>query len=140
MKLVSALVGAALVGGVALSTGAASAMPATIPGQASQASNVEQADYVCNGWGHCWHRPAYGDGYFHPHYYGGSGWPCGRGVLGGARLGGLGLASRLGLARWLAPLASPARLLTGKGASAPFFFGDVVRFAYSKHPLLFPSN
>ena len=74
MKLVSALVGVALLGGVALSTGAASAMPATIPGQASQASNVEQADYACNGWGRCWHRPSYGDGYTHPHYYGGWGW------------------------------------------------------------------
>jgi hypothetical protein len=79
MKLVSALVGVAILGGVALSTGAASAMPATIPGQASQASNVEQAAYVCNGWGRCWHRPAYGDGYFHPHYYGGWGWHRGWG-------------------------------------------------------------
>lgn len=74
MKLVSALVGLAILGGVALTTGAASAMPYTIPGQASQASNVEQADYACNGWGRCWHRPAYGDGYTHPHYYGGWGW------------------------------------------------------------------
>jgi hypothetical protein len=74
MKLVSALVGLAALGGVALSTGAASAMPYTIPGQASQASNVEQAAYVCNSWGHCWHQPSYGDGYYHPHYYGGWGW------------------------------------------------------------------
>ena len=37
MKLVSALVGLAALGGVALSTAAASAMPVTIPGQASQA-------------------------------------------------------------------------------------------------------
>ncbi len=65
-------------------------MPATIPGQASQASNVEQADYVCNGWGHCWHRPAYGDGYIHPHYYGGWGWHRGWGWL--------GLAPRLAVA------------------------------------------
>jgi hypothetical protein len=83
MKLVSALVGLAILGGVALSTGAASAMPATIPGQASQASNVEQADYVCNGWGRCWHRPAYGDGYIHPHYYGGWGWHRGWAGWGG---------------------------------------------------------
>jgi hypothetical protein len=84
MKLVSALVGVALLGGVALSTGAASAMPATIPGQASQASNVEQANYACNGWGRCWHRPTYGDGYTHPHYYGGwGGWHRGWGGWGG---------------------------------------------------------
>jgi hypothetical protein len=48
-------------------------MPFTVPGQASQASNVIQADYVCNRWGHCWDRPTDGDGYVHPHYYGG-GW------------------------------------------------------------------
>jgi hypothetical protein len=74
MKLVSALVGLAALGGVALSTATASAMPVTIPGQASQASNVQQAAYVCNGWGHCWHRPSDSDGYYHPHYWGGWGW------------------------------------------------------------------
>jgi hypothetical protein len=71
MKLVSALVGLAALGGVALSSVSASAMPVTIPGQAPQASNVEQADYVCNGWGHCWHRRSYSDGYYHPHYWSG---------------------------------------------------------------------
>lgn len=74
MKLVSALVGLAALGGIALSTAAASAMPVTIPGQASQASNVQQAAFVCNEWGHCWHRLDYGDGYYHPHFYGGWGW------------------------------------------------------------------
>jgi hypothetical protein len=73
MKLVSAIVGLAALGGVALSTASASAMPVTVPGQASQASNIIQADYVCNGWGHCWHRPYDSDGYVHPHYYGGWG-------------------------------------------------------------------
>ena len=97
MKLVSALVGLAALGGVALSTAAASAMPVTIPGQASQASNVQQAAYVCNEWGRCWHRPAYGDGYYHPHYYGG-----------GAGIGDTGITGASG---------NPA-----KGASAPFFF------------------
>jgi hypothetical protein len=71
MKLVSALVGLAALGAVALSSASASAMPVTIPGQAPQASNVEQTDYVCNGWGHCWHRPSYSDGYYHPHHWGG---------------------------------------------------------------------
>ena len=80
MKLVSALVGLAALGGVALSTASASAMPAAVPGQAAHASNVIQADYVCNGWGHCWDHPSYDGGYFHPHYYGGGwGWHHGWG-------------------------------------------------------------
>jgi hypothetical protein len=79
MKLVSALVGLAGLGAVALSTAAASAMPVTIPGQAAQASNVQQTAYACNEWGHCWHRPTYGDGYYHPHYWGGWGWHRGWG-------------------------------------------------------------
>jgi hypothetical protein len=73
MKIISALVGLTALCGVALSTASASAMPVTVPGQASQASNIIQADYVCNGWGHCWHRPYDSDGYVHPHYYGGWG-------------------------------------------------------------------
>jgi hypothetical protein len=78
MRLVSALLGAAMLGGVALSAATASAMPVTIPSQAPQASNVEQVNYVCNPW-RCWHRPFYGDGYYHPHYYGGWSWPGGWG-------------------------------------------------------------
>jgi hypothetical protein len=76
MKFVSTLTGLAVFSAVALSGVAASAMPVTIPGQASQASNVEQIAYVCNGWGHCWHQPnyGYGYGYYHPHFYGGWGW------------------------------------------------------------------
>jgi hypothetical protein len=73
MKLVSAFAGLAALSGVALSA-PASATPVTVPGQASQASNVQLIAYVCNEWGHCWHRPSYGDGYFHPHYDGGWGW------------------------------------------------------------------
>src|ERR1035441_3929330 len=42
MKLVSALVGLAALGGVALSSAAASAIPVAVPGQAAQASNVQQ--------------------------------------------------------------------------------------------------
>ena len=67
MKLASALVGLAALGGLAFATAPASAMPITILGQASQASNIEQASYVCNEWGHCWHR--HYDGYYHPHYW-----------------------------------------------------------------------
>jgi hypothetical protein len=73
LKLTSALVGLAALGGVALSAGTASAMPIGVP---AQASNIEQAAYVCNPWGHCWWRPnyGYGYGYYRPHYYGGWGW------------------------------------------------------------------
>jgi hypothetical protein len=78
MKLVSALVGLAALGAVALSSATASAMPVSVPGQVSQASDVQQAAYVCNGWGHCWHQPNDGDGYYHPHY-GGWGWHRGWG-------------------------------------------------------------
>jgi hypothetical protein len=69
MKLVSALVGLAALCGVGLATAPASAMPMTVPGQANQASNIEQANYVCNEWGHCWHRHYDSDGYYHPHYW-----------------------------------------------------------------------
>ncbi|SDT60463.1 hypothetical protein [Bradyrhizobium canariense] len=69
MKLISALVGLAALGGIALATAPASAMPVAIPGQASHASNVEQVSYVCNEWGHCWDRPDMSGGYDHPHYW-----------------------------------------------------------------------
>lgn len=74
MKITSALIGIAALGGVALSSGAASAMPVATPAQAS--SVVIPAGYVCNEWGHCWHRHSYGYGYgyYHPHYWGGWGW------------------------------------------------------------------
>jgi hypothetical protein len=78
MKLTSALAGLAILGGIALSGTAASAMPIATPGLASPTSNVQQADYVCNPW-HCWNRPFVGEGYYHPHYYGGWGWHRGWG-------------------------------------------------------------
>jgi hypothetical protein len=78
MKLASALVGIVALGGVALSSLPASAMTIIVPGQASQTSNVIQADYVCNPW-HCWHRPYYGGGSYQPQYYGGWGWHRGWG-------------------------------------------------------------
>ena len=71
MKLVSAFIGLAALGGVALSGGAASAQPIDVPG----ASGVVPSGYICNEWGHCWHRHYYGGGgYYHPHYWGGYGW------------------------------------------------------------------
>ena len=72
MKIKSALVGLAVLGGVALASGTASAMPVAAPAQAS--SVVIPAGYVCNEWGHCWRRHYYGYGYAHPHYWGGWGW------------------------------------------------------------------
>ena len=75
MKLVSALAGLAALGGVALTVAPASAMPAGIGATASEAPYVQQAAYVCNEWGHCWHRHSYGGGYYHPQYWGGGyGW------------------------------------------------------------------
>ena len=71
MKFISAFVGLAALGGVALATAPASAMPVTVLGQASQASNVEQVNYVCNEWGHCWHQHYYRGGTYQPSYYGG---------------------------------------------------------------------
>ena len=78
MKLRSLLIGLVALSGVALASGTASAMPVA-PTQAS--SVVVPAGYVCNEWGHCWHRHywhrygyGYGYGYYHPHYWGGWGW------------------------------------------------------------------
>ena len=72
MKLVSALVGLAALGGVALSSAAASAEPIDVP--TSTTGIVVPAGYVCNEWGHCWHRHYDGGGYYHPHHRGGYGW------------------------------------------------------------------
>ena len=66
MKLVSAFVGLAALGGVALSSAAASAQEST--------TVSVPAGYICNEYGHCWHRHYYGGGYYHPHYWGGYGW------------------------------------------------------------------
>jgi len=71
MKLVSAFVGLAALGGVVLSNGVASAQPIEVP----SASGVVPSGYICNEWGHCWHRHSYGGGYYHPQYWGGGyGW------------------------------------------------------------------
>jgi hypothetical protein len=76
MKIVSALVGLAALGGVAMSSAPASAMPVAVP---AQSSSIVPAAYVCNEWGHCWHQHYYGYGYYHPHYSGGWGWHRHRG-------------------------------------------------------------
>jgi hypothetical protein len=73
MKLVSALIGIAALGGVALSVAPAFAMPAGVGATASETPFVQQTAYVCNEWGHCWHQHNFGGGYYHPHTYGGWG-------------------------------------------------------------------
>jgi len=72
MKLISTLAGLAMLGGMSLSAGTASAMPVMRPSPIAHTPLVQQAALVCNAWGHCWHRPFYG--YDHPHYFGGWGW------------------------------------------------------------------
>jgi hypothetical protein len=79
-----AIVGLAALGGAALCSSAASAMPNGMPA-AGRPSNVENVVMVCNAWGRCWWRPnyyvgprSYG-GYAGPRYYGGYGYGWRRG-------------------------------------------------------------
>jgi hypothetical protein len=79
MKLRIAVVALTALGGVALASGSASAMPNGIAnaGQvAGQSSNLEQVAWICNGWGRCWHRPNwYGAyGYYGPRPWGWHPW------------------------------------------------------------------
>jgi len=86
MKLKFALVGLLALGGAALSTGAASAMPIGLATNTDIASNVEQARWVCGPY-RCWWRPnvygAYGyyggPGFYRPGWGGGWGWHRGWG-------------------------------------------------------------
>ena len=75
INLKYAVVGLAALGGLALASGAASAMPNGMPAAAGQQSNVENVVMVCNAWGRCWWRPNYYVGprvygYGGPRYYG----------------------------------------------------------------------
>ena len=79
MKLRLAFVALAALGGIALASSAASAMPNGIPNAdqiAGQTSSVEQVHYVCNAWGRCWWRPNwYGAyAYYRPHPWGWHRW------------------------------------------------------------------
>ena len=65
-KLKHAVIALTALGGVALSSGAASAMPNGLPA-AIKPSAVENVAMVCNAWGRCWWRPNY---YVGPRYYG----------------------------------------------------------------------
>jgi hypothetical protein len=76
LNLKYAVVGLAALGGAALGSGTASAMPNGLPA-AGQLSNVENVVMVCNAWGRCWYRPnyyvgprVYRYGYVGPRYYG----------------------------------------------------------------------
>ena len=88
MKLKFALVGLAALGGAALSTETASAMPigsVTIP---DIASNIDQVRLVCNAYGRCWRAPGYAYGYYGGGpviRYGYGGYGYGRGWRGGRR-------------------------------------------------------
>ena len=79
MKLTHALVGLAALGGAALSTGAASAMPIGLATNADIAANVEQVRLVCDGYGRCF-RTA-------PRFYGYGGPVVRFGYGGGRRYG-----------------------------------------------------
>jgi hypothetical protein len=54
-----AVVGLAALGGVALGSVAARAMPNGMAKAVHQYSNVENVVMVCNAWGRCWYRPNY---------------------------------------------------------------------------------
>jgi hypothetical protein len=76
MKLKLAFIGLAALGGAALASGTASAMPNGLAGAApATANNVEHVRWVCNPWGRCWWRPNYYGAYgFYgggPRFYGG---------------------------------------------------------------------
>jgi hypothetical protein len=75
MKLKLALAGLAALGGAALSTGTASAMPIGLATNTDIASNIDQVRLVCNGYGRCWRTPGYyyGGPAYRPYGYGG-GW------------------------------------------------------------------
>jgi hypothetical protein len=60
MKIRTAVAALAVLGGVTLAAGSASAMPNGIPQSAQivdHSTNVEQVRWICNGWGRCWWRP-----------------------------------------------------------------------------------
>jgi hypothetical protein len=76
MKLKLALAGLVALGGAALSSGAASAMPIGLATNTDIASNIEQVRLVCDRFGRCFRTRGYGYGYGYgrPHYGYGGGW------------------------------------------------------------------
>jgi len=73
MRLKAVVVGLAALGGIALTTAGASAMPNGLPRAdriAGQTANVDQVRMVCNAYGRCWWRPNYYGAYgYRPNYY-----------------------------------------------------------------------
>lgn len=97
MKARLALLTVAAAAGLALTSGAASAMPNGLQGAPSgvaAGSGAEQVRYVCNAWGRCWWRPNYYGAYG---YYGG---PRYYGYYGGPRYYGRGWGYRGWRHRW----------------------------------------
>ena len=78
MKFKLAFIGLAALGGAALISGSASAMPNGLAGAPPVSANhVEDVRWVCNPWGRCWWRPNYYGAYgFYggPRFYGGRGY------------------------------------------------------------------
>lgn len=72
MKLKLAVFGLAALGGIALATGSASAMPnglAQAGAIAGETANVDQVRHVCDRWGRCHWRPNYYRSYgYSPRY------------------------------------------------------------------------
>ena len=58
MKLASALLGLAALGGTAFISAGSSAMPVGV--RFLSPANIERVGYICDVWGHCWWRPYYG--------------------------------------------------------------------------------
>jgi hypothetical protein len=67
MKAKMVLLACAATVGLAMASGAASAMPNGMTGIKSD-SSAEQVRWVCNPWGRCWRQPNYYGAYG---YYGG---------------------------------------------------------------------
>ena len=77
MRLRIAVIALAALGGAALASSAASAMPNGIPLAdqiAGQAAQVDQVRYVCNAWGRCFWRPNYYGAYAYGGPYPGWRW------------------------------------------------------------------
>lgn len=76
-KLKYALAGLTALGGLAMVSGTASAMPMS---PITQTSNVENVRLVCDAYGRCWRRPNYyapryyAPRVYAPRYYGGYGY------------------------------------------------------------------
>jgi hypothetical protein len=77
IDLRSAVVGLAALGGVAVGSAPAAAMPNGMPAPGDRHSIVEEVVMVCNAWARCWYRPnyyvgarVYRYGYIGPRYHG----------------------------------------------------------------------